>query len=269
MSQQPLSDLELSRYARQILLDGWDIEAQTRLKNACILIIGMGGLGCPVAETLVRSGVGHVHIVDDDVIDDSNLQRQTLFTPSDIGKSKAITAQHRLSAINDLVTIISYQQRFEEHQANGLIQVIHDYLQKNTLKKLNLILDCTDNFKTRDFINKISVKYNIPLLSASAIAQEGQLALFEPQQQSGCYHCIFQFDPETSNELTERRCIHTGVLSSTTAIMGNLQAQTALSFLGLDHNPLSKTLLLWQGHTLSIRKLQYQPDPNCTVCGRL
>ena len=127
----------------------------------------------------------------------------------------------------------------------------------NSLSKL--ICDCTDNFKTRDLINTIAVKSNLSLLSASAIAQTGQLALFTPQQ--GCYHCLFQGIGDD-----ERTCATSGVLASTTQIIGNLQAQTALSFLGLGINPIAQTLLLWNGKTMNLKKLHYRKDANCEIC---
>lgn len=261
-----LNDAELSRYARQILLDGWDIEAQQRLKNSHVLIIGMGGLGCPVAETLVRAGVGRLTLVDSDTIDESNLQRQTLFIPADIGQSKVLTAQQRLNTINDLVQTKAYQEKFTPEFAKQLLE----HLSKNSLSKQfnkwHLILDCTDNFATRDSINHFSVTQQIPLLSASAIGFEGQLALFEPAKHTGCYHCLFQHSADLNAE--ERRCINTGVLASTPIIMGNLQANTALQFLGLGQNPLAQMLLLWQGQSMNLRKLKYHADPNCAVCGK-
>ena len=102
---QPLSDSELMRYARQILLEGWDVDAQLRLKSARVVMIGAGGLGCPASETLVRAGLGQIHLIDDDVIEASNLQRQTLFLPSDIGKAKALTASQMLEKINPLIKL--------------------------------------------------------------------------------------------------------------------------------------------------------------------
>lgn len=257
----PLSDTELSRYARQILLDDWDIEAQQNLKNSQVLIIGMGGLGCPVAETLVRAGVGNLTLMDSDTIDDSNLQRQTLFTPADIGQSKVFTAKKRLQNINELVTIEAINERFTVTLGEQIIK-------RNSLSNsnFNLILDCTDNFATRDSINQFSVTFKIPLLTASAIGYEGQLALFEPANQTGCYHCLFQHDLE-NHQTHERRCIDTGVLASTTAIMGNLQANAGLFFLGKKVNKLAQTLLLWDGQRMNLRKIRYQADPNCTVCG--
>ena len=127
--QTELTDAEMLRYARQILLEGWDIEAQTRLKNSCAIIIGMGGLGCPLAETLCRAGIGKLLIIDDDTIDESNLQRQSLFTPHDIGQSKALVAKAKLNQINAFCDVIAiqarltadnYQQMVEQAKINSL-----------------------------------------------------------------------------------------------------------------------------------------------------
>lgn len=251
-----LTDAEMLRYARQILLDGWDIEAQTRLKNSHVLIIGMGGLGCPLAETLCRAGVGYLTIIDDDVIDESNLQRQSLFLPEDVGQSKALTAKKRLNQINAFCQVSALTTRLTVDNAN---EILVDFNQ-NSLSKL--ICDATDNFKTRDHINQIAVNYQLPLLSASAIAQTGQLALYEASLYTGCYHCVFQGEGDDT-----RTCATSGVLASTTQIMGNLQAQAALTYLGLQKNALAQTLLLWQGQTMTLRKLKYRQDPNCPVCG--
>lgn len=251
-----LNDAEMLRYARQILLNSWDIEAQVNLKNSHVIIVGIGGLGCPLAETLCRAGVGYLILIDDDVIDESNLQRQSLFTPDDIGKSKALVAKQKLDSINNFCKIKAFNQRLTVDDYQDVFQLSN----KNSLSKL--ICDCTDNFKTRDHINQISVKTNLSLLSASAIAQTGQIALFEPDQNTGCYHCVFHGEGDDT-----RTCATSGVLASTTQIMGNLQAQAALSYLGLGKNPIVQTLLLWQGETMSLRKLKYKKDENCIICG--
>lgn len=253
VKQSSLSDAEMLRYARQLLLEGWDIEAQTRLKNSCAIIIGMGGLGCPLAETLCRAGIGQLIIIDDDKIDESNLQRQSLFIPKDVGLSKALVAKERLKDINDFCDVIALQMRLDNKNYPKIFQLIN----QNSLNKI--ICDCTDNFKTRDHINHIALKLKIALLSASAIAQTGQLALFEPNE--GCYHCLFQGISDD-----ERTCATSGVLASTTQIIGNLQAQAALSYLGLANNPIAQTLLLWQGKSMQLKKLKYHKDPNCDIC---
>jgi adenylyltransferase/sulfurtransferase len=252
-----LSDDELLRYARQILLDGWDVDAQLRLKSARVVMIGAGGLGCPASETLVRAGVGYVHLIDDDEIESSNLQRQTLFLPDDIGKPKALTAAAMLERINPLIKTRGTVARLDEDNAYGLLDIASG--------KPNLLLDCTDNFATRDIINRISVRYQIPLLSASAIAMQGQLALFEPHLDTGCYHCVFG-SVVLDEAADERTCANSGVLASTTAVMGNLQANTALQYLGLTKNPLTNKLLIWDGSQMQQRLMGYRKDPHCSVC---
>ncbi len=252
-----LSDAELLRYSRQILLEGWDIDAQLRLKSARVVMIGAGGLGCPASETLVRAGLGQIHLIDDDVIEASNLQRQTLFLPDDIGTSKSLAAAHMLKRINPLIQARGTVARLSEDNAYELLDM--------ALGQPELLLDCTDNFATRDMINRISVRYEIPLLSASAIGLQGQLALFEPQLNSGCYHCVFGA-PNIDVELDERNCANSGVLASTTAIMGNLQANAALQYLGLAENPLLNKLLLWDGRRMQQRLMGYQQDQQCPIC---
>lgn len=252
-----LSDDELLRYARQVLLDGWDMDAQLRLKSARVVMIGAGGLGCPASETLVRAGLGEIHLIDDDEIEASNLQRQTLFLPDDIGKPKALTAAAMLERINPLIKTRGTVARLDEDNAYELLGM--------TTGKPDLLLDCTDNFATRDVINRISVRYQIPLLSASAIAMQGQLALFEPHLNTGCYHCVFG-SVVLDEAADERTCANSGVLASTTAVMGNLQANAALQYLGLTKNPLTNKLLIWDGSQMQQRLMGYRQDPQCPVC---
>ena len=257
LEAKQLLDEELMSYARQILLDGWDIDAQLRLKASRVVMIGAGGLGCPASETLVRAGVGQIHLIDDDVIEVSNLQRQTLFLPEDVGKHKAITAVQMLEKINPLISARATVARFSEDTAYELLGMASS--------KPDLLLDCTDNFATRDIINRMSVRYQIPLLSASAIAMQGQLALYEPQLNTGCYHCVFG-SIVADTEADERNCANSGVLASTTAIMGNLQANAALQYLGLTKNPLTNKLLIWDGSQMQQRLMGFRQDPECPVC---
>ena len=138
-----LIDDELLRYARQILLDGWDMDAQLRLKSAQVVIVGSGGLGCPASETLARAGVGQIHLIDDDLIEGSNLQRQTLFVPDDIGKPKALCAADRLTHINPLINAQGTVARLTQDNAHHLLSL--------TVAKPDLLLDCTDNFLLRRY----------------------------------------------------------------------------------------------------------------------
>lgn len=242
-----LSDSELLRYARQILLDDWDITAQLNLKNANIAIIGVGGLGCPVSQILARAGVGRIHLIDHDVIDESNLQRQTLFTHHDVGKYKAQIAKNVLEIANPLIHIHASTQKITDDNIADVI------------KKVDLVIDCTDNFGVRDVINRYCVKNGLPLLSNSAIGEIGQIALFEPD--TGCYQCVF------GNDLgDENNCTNTGVLASTVNVIGSMTAQIALAFLGRGHNPIKHQLLIWQGKTLTLKKLQFHKNTDCSIC---
>lgn len=244
-----LSDAELMRYSRQILLDGWDIDAQLKLKNSKVLIVGAGGLGCPVSQILVRAGVGYVHLLDFDVIDDSNLQRQTLFDADDVGKPKAQVACQKLKVQNEWVAVDFTHERLSASNIDGFLAHITP----------DLVIDCTDNFAVRDLLNQGCRKHQLPLLSNSAIGEVGQIALFTAD--TGCYHCLF--GDEAGDE---RTCATSGVLASTVATIGAMTAQVALDFLGREHNPIAGELLLWQGRTLSLRKVKFNKDEHCPVC---
>ncbi len=249
MSTQSFSDAELLRYSRQILLPDWDIDAQVKLKSARVLMIGMGGLGCPAAQVLTRAGLGFLRIVDFDSVDESNLQRQLLFHADDIGQPKVLVAKNSLTKINPWLEI---QPIVERVNPENLPQLLHT---------IDLVLDGSDNFETRDHVNQACVMAQVPLLSAAAIGLEGQISLF--QAATGCYRCVFPDAPEDA-----RRCADTGVLASTTATIGAMQAHAALLYLGLGQTPLAGKLLLWDGFSLNQRLIRYQPDPHCPICAK-
>lgn len=259
-----LSDVELLRYSRQILLQGWDIESQEKLKASTVVILGAGGLGCPVSETLARAGVGAIHLIDDDVIEASNLQRQTLFNEEDIGQGKAKTACDVLQKINTFVKVSYAQERLTLSNAYSLLLID----KAKASSRPFLLLDCTDNFAARELLNQVSVDTSIPLLSASAIGMSGQLALYEPAKHSGCYHCVFGevLEADSTNSPDTQTCANSGVLASTTTVMGNLQANAALQFLGRGQNPLPGQLLIWEGSSMTQHKLRYRQDKQCRVC---
>ncbi len=244
-----LDDAQLLRFSRQILLPEWDLDAQLKLSQARVLMIGVGGLGCPAAMSLARAGLGFLRMVDFDTVDESNLQRQTLFTQQDLGHPKVKAALNSLKLINQWVEIDAIQDR-----------VTGDNL-PFFLENIDLVLDGSDNFATRDAVNKACVQAKIPLLSAAAIGFEGQMTFIAPSK--ACYRCLFQ---EAPNE-DDRRCADTGVLSTTTATIGAMQAHAALLFLGMGLMPLAERLLLWDGLSLSQRQIRYQKDPNCPICG--
>lgn len=247
-----LNDDELLRYARQILLTDWDMDAQIRLKNAKVLIVGAGGLGCPVAQILTRAGVGYLHIADHDTIDDSNLQRQTLFTKDDVGKYKADVAKSALIRQNHLIDIDGTVIKLTCDNIDELFGVA----------RFDLVIDCTDNFAVRDLLNKSCIQKNLPLLSNSAIGEMGQIAMFN--RQTGCYHCVFGAEMGDDNN-----CVNSGVLASTVSIIGSMTAQIALDVLGRGNNPIQGQLLLWQGRQMSLRKLNFQKNKDCPICANL
>ncbi|WP_410211144.1 HesA/MoeB/ThiF family protein [Aquirhabdus sp.] len=243
-----LDDAQLLRFSRQILLPEWDIDAQLKLSQARVLMIGMGGLGCPAAMGLARAGLGYLRIVDFDTVDESNLQRQTLFTTPDLGQPKVIAAKRSLHIINQWLEIDAIQNRVSEQNLPSLLEGI------------DLVLDGSDNFATRDAVNKACVDAKIPLLSAAAIGFEGQMTLIMPSK--ACYRCLFQEAPDDD----ARRCADTGVLATTTATIGAMQAHAALLFLGMGLTPLAERLLLWDGLNLNQRQIRYHKDPQCPVC---
>lgn len=244
-----LSNEEMHLYSRQILLDGWDIEAQEKLKLANVLIIGAGGIGCTSAELLARAGVGKITIVDADIIEISNLQRQIAFTANDLGRYKAEILAKHLQEINPHIQVRYQNIRFDETNADELVQ--HQ----------DVVLDGCDNFTTRYLVNAVCKKHQVPLISASAISFEGQMFMVESD--SACYECLFPKEDHANEGL---RCAESGVLATTPVMIASLQAHHTLLFLGLGLTPLKQKLLLWNGLNLSQRILKFEKDVNCPVC---
>ena len=244
-----LTDAELHLYSRQILLDGWDIEAQEKLKFSNVCIVGCGGIGCALAELLARAGVGKITLIDPDTIEMSNLQRQLAFTPNDLGFYKAEILAKRLAQINPNVQVEYINQALTTENAESIIE--HQ----------DLVLDGCDQFETRYLINQSCVKLNVPLISASAIGLQGQLFMMEGD--SACYACLF---PPEHQADTSLRCADSGVLATTPNVMASLQAHHALLYLGLGKMPLRQKLLLWDGLSFKQRILSFEKDTDCPVC---
>lgn len=191
MTTSELSDNELMRYARQILLNDWDMDAQLRLKSSRVLIVGVGGLGCPVLQILARAGVGSMHLIDFDVVSCSNLQRQTLFRESDVGQPKVVVASRALAMHNEFIDITHQDV---ELNADNITAIIGR-------SGADLVIDCTDNFTSRYLINQTCRTLGLPLLSNSAIGEVGQIALFD--KQTGCYECLFGQDKDDNSSITQ------------------------------------------------------------------
>ena len=244
-----LSDDEMHLYSRQILLEGWDIDAQEKLKLANILIVGCGGIGCSSAELLARAGVGQITLIDADTVEMSNLQRQIAYVAEDIGFYKAEVLAKRLKRINPHIRVLVEISKLDQQNAQQLIA------------SQDLVLDGCDNFTTRYLVNQICKQANVPLISASAIGFQGQLLMVEGQ--SACYECLFPKQQHASESL---RCADSGVLATTPNVMASLQAHHALLYLGLNNTALKQKLMLWDGLTLKQRIVAFEKDTDCPNC---
>ena len=244
-----LSDAELMRYNRQIMLPDWDIAAQERIKAAKVLIVGMGGLGCPVSLYLAAAGVGELWLADFDAVEVSNLQRQVLYREEDLGRFKAEAAADRLRAVNPHIACHPVTVAMQEDTLGDLV------------RRVDLVLDCSDNFLTRDAVNRACVAASIPLVSAAAIGWSGQLSVFVGHGEAPCYRCLYPEGDEAS-----ATCSEAGVLATTVGILGTLQAHEALKCLSGAGTPLFGKLLLWEGDSALWRTLAFRRDPACPVC---
>ena len=246
-----LTDQELLRYSRQVLLSQVDIQGQLRLKGSRVLIVGLGGLGSPVALYLAAAGVGELHLADFDTVDLTNLQRQVMHDTAAVGLSKVDSAMARLQAINPQVALVAHRQALDE---DSLAQAVG---------AVDLVLDCCDNFATREAVNAACVAAGKPLVSGAAIRLEGQLSVFDPRNPlSPCYHCLYGHGSEA--ELT---CSEAGVLGPLVGLVGSLQALEALKLLAGFGEPLVGRLLLVDALGTRFRELRVKRDPACSVCG--
>jgi len=246
-----LTDEELLRYSRQILLQQVDVDGQLKLKNSRVLIVGLGGLGSPVALYLAAAGVGELHVADFDTVDLTNLQRQIVHDTSSVGQSKVDSALRRLGAINPEIKLVAHRSALDTDSLADAVAAV------------DLVLDCCDNFGTREAVNKACVAARKPLVSGAAIRLEGQLSVFDSRQPtSPCYHCLY--GRGSDEDLT---CSEAGVLGPLVGLVGSLQALEALKILAGFGEPLVGRLLLVDAMTTRFRELRVKRDPACRVCG--
>lgn len=247
-----MNDEQLLRYSRHILLRDFDIAGQESLCRARVLIVGAGGLGCPAAMYLAASGVGYIAIADDDDVDLTNLQRQIAHTTDDVGRAKVLSLADTLHRINPEV----------------VVDPICERLQGNTLEErvsqVDIVLDCSDNFSTRFSINRACVKQKKPLVSGAAIRSEGQVAVFNYQQGSPCYACLYGEEGADEN-LT---CSESGVLAPLVGVIGSMQAMETLKVLAAYGETLDGRVLLMDARAMEWRTLSLKKDINCPVCSR-
>ncbi|QDL36694.1 HesA/MoeB/ThiF family protein [Rhodoferax sediminis] len=247
-----MTDDQLLRYSRHILLDEIGIEGQQRLLAAHALIIGAGGLGSPAALYLASAGVGHITLVDDDSVDLTNLQRQIAHSTARIGMAKVQSAMQSVAAINPEVTVTPIQARADA----GLLSEL--------VARADVVLDCCDNFATRHAVNAACVAHRKPLVSGAAIRFDGQLTVYDPRdEQSPCYACIFP--PDTNFE--EARCATMGVFAPLVGIVGAMQAAEALKLLSHAGQPLTGRLLMLDARSMEWSGMQVPRNAACSVCG--
>ena len=246
-----LTDAELDRYARQIILPAFGGAGQAKLKAAHVAIVGAGGIGCPAITYLAAAGVGKLTIIDDDVVELSNLQRQPLFTDPDIGAAKAVVAADTARRINPHVEAIAVASRLDDGNATTL------------LKGADLILDGCDNFGTRLTVNRAAVALQIPLLSAAIGAFEGQVALYEGWRDgSPCYACLVGDDPNQEG----LNCAETGVMGALAGMIGTMAALEAVRALTGWGSPLAGRLAIVDMLDRRWREVAVAKDPECPIC---
>lgn len=246
-------DQQLLRYSRQIMLPDVDIAGQEALLQASVLLIGAGGLGCPVAAYLAAAGVGKIILVDNDVVELSNLQRQILHTVADIDNTKVDSAKDKLQQLNADCELIALNQACDQA------------LLERYLPQVDLVIDASDNFATRFLINHQAVIFKTPLVSGAAITWQGQVAVFAGHlSDKPCYQCLYQPQAQTDNS-----CAHNGVLAPVVGVIGSVMATEALKLLMGQASSLLGRLQLWDAKQASWQNLQLAKDPACVICAAI
>jgi molybdopterin/thiamine biosynthesis adenylyltransferase len=248
-----LTDTQLMRYNRQILLHDFDIAGQERLQQSRVLVVGLGGLGCPAALYLAAAGIGELVLVDGDAVELSNLQRQIAHTNDDIGTNKARSAAAAIGALNPETTLEVIEHPLMENAMPAL------------LARVDLVLDATDNYSVRFALNRACIAAGVPLVSGAAVRSEGQLALFDPVRGGPCYRCLY-IEGDTNTALS---CSESGVLAPLVGVIGSLQAMEALKVLSGFGEPLRGKLLVVDLRTMEFRQLMLSPRADCPACSHL
>jgi len=247
-----LTPEQRERYSRHLLVPEVGLEGQMKLLDAKVLCLGAGGLGSPIALYLAAAGVGTLGIVDDDVVDLSNLQRQVIHTTAGIGTPKVDSAEAAIKALNPDVEVVKYQTRLD---ASNIMEIVAGY---------DVIVDGVDNFPTRYLLNDASVRLGIPVVSAAILGFEGQLSVFAPHD-GPCYRCLFPVPPPA--ELAPS-CGANGVLGVLPGTMGLLQATEVIKLITGAGTPLIGRLLMYDALDASTTELKVRRDPECPICSR-
>ena len=252
MSSSTLSNEEIRRYSRHLIMPEVGMAGQRRLKQSSVLLIGTGGLGSPLALYLAAAGIGHIGLVDFDVVDESNLQRQIVHGTATIGISKTESAKRRLQDLNPLIELTSYEVQISS--ANAL----------DLMRPFDLVVDGTDNFPTRYLTNDASVLLGKPNVYGSIFRFEGQVTVFSPRDGGPCYRCLY---PEPPPPGLVPSCAEGGVLGVLPGVIGTIQATEAIKLLTGIGEPLIGRLMLYDALSMRFRELRLRRNPNCPVCG--
>ena len=246
-----MTDDDLLRYSRHILLEEIGVEGQERLARAHALVIGAGGLGSPVALYLGSAGLGRITLVDADTVDVTNLQRQIAHDMARVGQPKVASARAAILGINPHVQVRTVERRADAALLDELVP------------GCDVVLDCTDNFATRQDVNAACVRHGVPLVSGAAIRFDGQVSVFDPRDPaSPCYACLFP----PSQQVEETRCATMGVFAPLVGIIGSVQAAEALKLLSGAGTPLAGRLLMLDGLRMEWNEIGVPRAPHCPVC---
>ena len=245
-----MNDEQLLRYSRQMMLPQMDFEGQQRLLTSHALVIGLGGLGSPVALYLAAAGVGKLTLVDDDEVELSNLQRQIIHREKSVGEAKVASAADSIAALNKDIIVNTITQRLDQTALEQQVALV------------DVVVDCSDNFETRFLLNAVTQKMNKPLVSGAAIRMEGQITVYDPRQEnSGCYRCLYQDEGEL-----QQTCSEVGVLSPLLGVIGSIQAVETIKLLSDIGQSLAGRLLILDAFTMQWREIKLKPNPNCPIC---
>jgi adenylyltransferase/sulfurtransferase len=252
MSIQSLSNEEIRRYSRHLILPEFGMAAQRKLKEGSVLLIGAGGLGSPLALYLAAAGVGHIGLVDFDVVDESNLQRQIAHGTSSLGVRKTESARARINDLNPNVQVSTYEEQVTSENALDM------------MRPYDVIIDGTDNFPTRYLSNDASVMLGKPNVYGSIFRFEGQATVFSPKDGGPCYRCLY---PEPPPPGLVPSCAEGGVLGVLPGVIGTIQATEAIKILTGIGEPLIGRLMLYDALNMRFRELKLRRNPDCPVCG--
>ncbi|MEK7321858.1 MAG: HesA/MoeB/ThiF family protein [Pseudomonadota bacterium] len=247
-----MNDDQLSRYSRHLLLPEIDIAGQETLLRSRALVVGLGGLGSPIAMYLAASGVGTLVLCDHDRVELSNLQRQILHTTSDISRLKTASAYDTLAALNPEIKLIAPPRKLEGEE------LLYETTQAD------VVIDASDNFATRYALNAACIAARKPLVSGSALRTQGQVTVFRADKHSSpCYHCLY---PDEGHH--EENCAQSGVFAPLLGIIGSIQAAEALKILLGLNDSLWGRLLRVDARDMTFRSVRFQADPHCPVCAK-